>query len=763
MRPTTPVSSAFLTITAAGFASTIAQILILRELLVLLYGNEISTGFIFFCWLLWTAFGSRMAVRRFARFSPPEILLIILLILLSIVLPFLIYMIRSAHIWLAIPTGELPSIGKVLLISISVTGLFCPISGALFSICWAFQDSFKNTGQSGKRLYIYLGEALGAALGGVLFYFLLLPCFSTLTISLLSGLLILIIAGWLLKPWYAIFNNRGIFVVWIVVTCLTVLGLYFKSDLENKSRYLQWGEQPIATLDTPYHHITLLKKENQISVFANGLWLFSEPDQLSAEFAVHTTLLQHANPRKILLLGGGISGLIGEILKHPSIERINYLEPDPDLVPFAEPFLSPDIRNELKLKPVQLFHGDPIAFLRNDNTAYDAILMNMGDPINAEMNRFYTVEFYHRISGQLLPGGIFSFAVSGGKEMMGPIQARFIRSIQETLLQVFANVVMYPGDQIRFFASNDQENLTTDVKILMDRKAKRNLDLSYIRKDSLDDMLNPFHLEYLKSLLSQFKHAAINRDFSPICYFHILRLWAFQWDPMLEQVFSTVESIHWIKLWMGLITAGLLSLLFFHTGTIRFNAAVSISVMTSGAVEIILQVVLLLIFQVLEGFVYLQLSLIIAFFMAGIGFGAGVVSRWEGQPRLGNRVISYFIRIQACFCLLPLIFILLFTMIHSELRPMFSSNTIAWLFSFLSFITGFTGGLHFSLAFLVFVKIGALSESSGGRVYALDLAGAAAGVLVATLVILPVYGLLHSLFILSAVSAISFLHLLRHP
>jgi spermidine synthase len=87
-------------------------------------------------------------------------------------------------------------------------------------------------------------------------------------------------------------------------------------------------------------------------------------------------------------------------------------------------------------------------------TRYDVILMNMGDPITAQMNRFYTKEFFTYAGQRLLPGGIFSFAVSGGESMLGPTQARFLGSIKETLRQVFPTTLIYPGDQIRFFATD---------------------------------------------------------------------------------------------------------------------------------------------------------------------------------------------------------------------------------------------------------------------------------------------------------------------
>jgi spermidine synthase len=41
-----------------GLTSMIGQVIIIRELVVVFYGNELSLGIILACWLFWTGFGS---------------------------------------------------------------------------------------------------------------------------------------------------------------------------------------------------------------------------------------------------------------------------------------------------------------------------------------------------------------------------------------------------------------------------------------------------------------------------------------------------------------------------------------------------------------------------------------------------------------------------------------------------------------------------------------------------------------------------------
>jgi spermidine synthase len=240
-------------------------------------------------------------------------------------------------------------------------------------------------------------------------------------------------------------------------------------------------------------------------------------------------------------------------------------------------------------------------------------------------------------------------------------------------------------------------------------------------------------------------------------------LWAFQWSPRLERSFSNISAIHPAKLWAGLILASIVCLSIFWLGALRFRAAIALSVTVSGAVEMVIQLLLLLTFQVLEGFVYLQLALIIAFFMAGIGIGTAAVSWWEHRHPTKRFSISTFIRIQALFSLFPLLLILLLVLIHESFRDALTSATIRWIFSALSFAGGFLGGSHFSLGVLAYADSGTPSERIGGTLYALDLLGAVGGVLLASFFIMPVYGLINTLILLSIISFVCLLALLRHP
>jgi spermidine synthase len=608
-----------------------------------------------------------------------------------------------------------------------------------------------------------MGEALGSAAGGLIVYFVFLPYGSVFTTLWVTCGISLFISGWLLRPWRPASNLRLDHLIWIVVSMLVVAGALGGSRLDHLSRRWQWGPNLSAVYDTAFHNIAVLKKEGQVSVFTNGLWLFSEPDRLSAEQGSHLALLQHPHPKSVLVLGGGIAGLLGELLKQPNLRHIDYVEPDPDFIRLLKPHLSLATDALVHHPRVQLFHQDPRIYLRRTDARYDVILLNMGDPITAQMNRFYTTEFFAHVKQRLSPGGIFSFAVSGGESMLGPTQARFLGSLRKTLLQIFPQTLIYPGDQNRFFATDRSGVLLSDPAALADRISERHLELTYIREDILQDTLSPLRLDYFKSILEGIRGVAVNSDFLPICYFHNLILWAIQWHAGLQKFFFFLADIKLQWLWTALAVAGGIIVAIFWSGRCKFRGAVSGSIFVSGGIEMVLQVVLLLSFQIMAGFVYRQLALIIAFFMTGLALGAGWIARQNASQSNTITARARFIRVQALVCVLPLALMLILRLILGGIQNFLSPAAMGWLFSGLSLTTGILGGVHFALAVKVIVGSGIALEKIGGGFYALDLTGAAAGVLLATLFIIPIYGIMNTLIFLSILAGISLLTLLRQP
>src|SRR3989338_9598182 len=112
-----------------GLTSMIGQIIIIRELVVGFYGNELSLGIILACWLFWVGFGS-LVLGRFVDSIPfKERLLSHLQLALSIIIPLNIFFIRLIKSILKIQAGKIIGLAQIIsasFVSLSIVFiLFC--------------------------------------------------------------------------------------------------------------------------------------------------------------------------------------------------------------------------------------------------------------------------------------------------------------------------------------------------------------------------------------------------------------------------------------------------------------------------------------------------------------------------------------------------------------------------------------------------------------------------------------------------------------
>ncbi|MEE9500412.1 MAG: spermine synthase, partial [Candidatus Omnitrophota bacterium] len=180
-----------------GLGGIIAEILILRELLITFYGNELSIGIILANWLILEAIGAFFLGKKIEYFKKKIEAFVALTIIFSVSFPVAIYLTRIIKDIMGIIPGE-----GVGLIPIFISSFFIllPVSishGALFTFgCKIYSlYSKREPAASVGRVYIY--ETLGTILGGVGLTYLLIPHFHSLEIALGVSLLSIILCIYL--------------------------------------------------------------------------------------------------------------------------------------------------------------------------------------------------------------------------------------------------------------------------------------------------------------------------------------------------------------------------------------------------------------------------------------------------------------------------------------------------------------------------------------------------------------------------------------
>lgn len=73
----------------------------------------------------------------------------------------------------------------------------------------------------------------------------------------------------------------------------------------------------------------------------DGVIQISERDEFAyQEMIAHIPLFAHANPKRVLIVGGGDGGVLREVVKHPGVEKIDMCEIDQLVVEVSKKYLS---------------------------------------------------------------------------------------------------------------------------------------------------------------------------------------------------------------------------------------------------------------------------------------------------------------------------------------------------------------------------------------------------------------------------------------
>ncbi|MDX1776549.1 MAG: spermine synthase, partial [Desulfobulbales bacterium] len=168
----------FTAILILGFSGLVAQILLLRELLIVFSGNELCIGIILANWLILEAFGSYVLGRRAEVSKYRLTAFVILTVLFSVSLLPAIYLTRILKGIMGISIGESIGFFPMLYTSFLVLLPVSMLHGALFTYsCRIYSMYSSSQAATAGRVYVY--ETAGTIIGGIVCTYFLIPYVST--------------------------------------------------------------------------------------------------------------------------------------------------------------------------------------------------------------------------------------------------------------------------------------------------------------------------------------------------------------------------------------------------------------------------------------------------------------------------------------------------------------------------------------------------------------------------------------------------------
>lgn len=690
-----------LPVIALGFSALVTQVILLREFLSIFNGNELVIGIILTNWMILTGIGSFLGkispkIGHQKRFTFYSLLLLGILPLFTV---FFLNFLKN----IVFDTGSLVSVIQIFYSSFILLIPFCLLSGFLFTyLSFVFSEKRKANLIS----HIYSLEALGSILGGLIFSFFLvffLKTMKILTILLTINLFIAVISSWPFK--------KRLSKVWILFISVFILSFLYLYDFDAFTKKSLYKDQYLIYLkDTPYGNLAITKTGDQLNFYENNILMFSTLNTVSNEEAVHYALVQHSHPKNILLVSGGISGITNEILKY-DVDQIDYVELNPWILKIGKNYTE-----ALDNQKIRIFNKDARIFIRNTTNLYDVAIIALPEPGTAQLNRFYTLEFFKELKEKLTGDAVVSLSLPSTENYISK-EAGLVNSIiYNTLKEVFTNVIVIPGER-NFYLVSDNE-LSTEIARLIEEKGINNI---YVNQYYLDDQLLDERSNYILSNLDG--NTKINKDFKPVAYFRQIAYWL-----------SYFSFNYWIfAILVFLVAVTVIS---------RLNP-VSLGMFAGGFAASSIEIILIISFQILYGYVYLMTGIIFTVFMAGLALGA-----FTSTKVFPDTKIKHYMLLQTGIGIFAVV--LPFIIIGFRSADLGSVPIHLGFFLLTIIISGMVGML-FSLASKL--QPGNISGIAA-EIYGTDLIGSAFGALLVSAILIPIIGLIKVAIIVGGVNLI---------
>jgi spermidine synthase len=695
-----------------GLLAILCQIVLLRELSVACYGVELTYGLALAGWMVaggagaaWRFGGRAASVRHVAW----------LLVVVSLALPIDIAFIRASRLLFGGVPGAFLPFGQQLLVLVAS---LAPVS---FLLGLAFRRAADSAALHGRSLAAcYAVESAGAVVGAAAATLALVSGVQTLALGILAAgvtAAFLLIAA-IRKP------VAG-------SVCLVAILLIAPLVPDLDLGMTRWTHPAaVETRDSPYARITASVSGSQTVIFADDVLTFESESSQQEELA-DVAALQHPDPRRILLLGGSVQRLSAELGRHHP-DRLDSVEMDRVFFELSD--------RRLHLGPPPIF-DDPRSFLRRASS-YDLIVVATAEPTSGQSNRFYTAEFFGECRRRLAPGGVLAFRLALPENVVTRLLALRTASIVAAVRSAFPHVELLQGTGALVLAS--AAPLPSGPDVLISRWHARGLTTS---------LVTPAYLHYLyendrRAALARLGATAVapNSDARPASYAFAAVNWLAKFYPDLLRVDPTILTsgldrsspvptggdglrVEPATLLGPRSVGAVLLVVVLLLARRRTALRTTLLAFLAGLAGMLLETVMLLVYQARSGALYERLGVLLMAFMAGLTAGAWIVSRITASGRPAGIVGRTTALLLATLAAVGAVTAFLI----ASGSPMGLPSTGVVLL-----LGGAAVGGVFACAA---AASGDLTGGAIGRLYGADLAGGAAGSLLASLVLVPMAGL----------------------
>lgn len=723
---------------AYGLFTISAQTLIFREFITSFESNDITVGIFFGCWFLWIAIGAVIIhkSRRLAEFLTANIETLFLAYLPAYVLEImLIIHIRGIA---GIASWALLPIPTALLLGALVNAPVSLITGMLFPLTCRWVGL--ETGPAISR--VYLLESLGSFIGGLGTTLLLAFGVSSTRIFFVLAFVLSLAGVWSLL---VKFRRAGL-AIGLLFIILSGLSLAFGWDkaVSDRIKIDKWSrllplESLTGSFQTAQAEYLYGVYQNQWIVMREGSIVDGVPDATAAGKIIALTMAQNPKATKILIIGSG-PGLCRQFLQLPQIERLVWAHPDNEYVSRVLQVIPKDI--SISDARFEGFTGDVRAMLGRQKERFDLVIVNMPAATSSLTNRYYTLEFFEQVSRSMNQGAVLALCVPAGENIMGTELVTIGASLKLTLGRVFPHLVLAPGDYTWFIAS-DANEITGDPGILRERFASIEGGAEVYPPNGLLSIYLPDRAAKANDAYNSAQLPAehlLNSDSRPLANLYGLLLSARQSDAPVTVLFKHLVLGGLPVFVVAILVYVILRLIMVLIAPVEGRPSTfdfTFLLFSTGAVGIGVVIVLMFFYQTRFGSLYLHIGAVSSLYMAGLAGGAVVANRLlkirNNSANYPEILLAGVISIQ-CAVLTAIAFWPMYGWTH-------------FVFAAVFIVSGLCAGCYFPIAGGLLAHRRLNTTEASTRLEYADHFGAAAGGILAAIVLVPVLGTRATLFV----------------
>jgi spermidine synthase len=165
--------------------------------------------------------------------------------------------------------------------------------------------------------------------------------------------------------------------------------------------------EKLLDVQSPYQHLEVYATETygNLMVLDGCVMLTDRDNFLYHEMIAHPALFTHADPKRVVIIGGGDCGTLKEVLRHPGVEKVTQIDIDEEVTKASERFF-PSLVEANGDPRAELLFADGVKWVDDAaDESIDVLIIDSTDPVGPAEGLFKT-DFLKRCHRILKSGGV---------------------------------------------------------------------------------------------------------------------------------------------------------------------------------------------------------------------------------------------------------------------------------------------------------------------------------------------------------------------